>query len=43
LGGWPGDSARRDFSAASAIVAARYEVTAANAYAERARQLLAPR
>ena len=31
----------RDFSSATAIVAARYEVTVANAYADRARQLLA--
>jgi hypothetical protein len=32
---------RRDFSSASAIIAARYEVAIANAYADRARQLLA--
>lgn len=32
---------RRDFSSASSIVAARYEVTVANGYADRARQLLA--
>ena len=32
---------RRDFSSASAIVAARYEVAVSNAYADRARQLLA--
>jgi uncharacterized membrane protein len=31
---------QRDFASASAIVAARYEVTVADAYAERARQLL---
>jgi hypothetical protein len=32
---------RRDFSSATAIVAARYEVAVSNAYADRARQLLA--
>lgn len=32
---------RRDFSSASSIVAARYEVAVANAYADRARQMLA--
>jgi uncharacterized membrane protein len=31
---------QRDFASASAIVAARYDVTVADAYAERARQLL---